>query len=474
MPFPAAGKPGTHRKSTSLWFCFLNPLKAILLVLLLTEASGLAAGQQYRNAMFPHRSVGTCFWDRLRVSYLTPPTTIPKEIASYNTSHSYSGSNAVSMTEFDLEPDPNLWYGWDAVFAGTHAWSSTFYALMDTYPVVIVKTGYPATQYMTAPESLGVCQARWRRIIGHMRDRPQNFFIITTNYPAATDVQGTYRDQQSNLFATWCKNTLATGNDSFGPFPANVYVLDWFHILASSVDGYCDPIYGSFDEGPGGDHPSNAAVAVIDPLFVQQIYDAAIAYESTSLAATWAGPPSVTGNLGNRVQVEWETLSEINTYRFYVQRKGQMWQTIDSVNAGGTSLSKRHYAVTDSNVTPGTWIYRIKEVDRNSSIHYSQTVSTTLLANAPDPLVTAYALDQNYPNPFNPSTTIQYALPTAANVKLTVFNVLGQEAATLVNENKPAGTYTVQFDGSRLASGVYFYRLEAGTIVQMKKLVLRK
>jgi hypothetical protein len=96
------------------------------------------------------------------------------------------------------------------------------------------------------------------------------------------------------------------------------------------------------------------------------------------------------------------------------------------------------------------------------------------LANAPDPLVTAYALDQNYPNPFNPSTTIQYALPTAANVKLTVFNVLGQEAATLVNENKPAGTYTVQFDGSRLASGVYFYRLEAGTIVEMKKLVLLK
>jgi hypothetical protein len=83
-----------------------------------------------------------------------------------------------------------------------------------------------------------------------------------------------------------------------------------------------------------------------------------------------------------------------------------------------------------------------------------------------------YALHQNYPNPFNPSTTIWYELPTAGNVKLTVFDMLGQIVATLVSERKQPGTYTVQFDGSGLATGVFFYRLQAGTYVETKKLLL--
>ncbi len=479
---PVAGKPGIPGKRLPLRI-FRSNLQFMLLVLLLIEASSLAPAQQkFRKAMFPYRSVGLCFWDRSQVSNLTPPTTIRNEIDSYNSSHGLSGSDAVSMDNFPTEPggDPtppgdigNAWYDWVHVFSGADAWSSEFYSLMDQYPIVIVKTGYPATQYMSSPDSITAYQHQWRIIINYMRNRPQNFFVITTNYPAPTDGHAT-RDAYSNQFCTWAKNVLAEGNDSFGPFPPNVYVFDWFHMLASSSDGYCDPIYGSGDEGPGGDHPSNAAVALIDPAFVQEIYDRAIAYEGGPLAVTWGGPPILTGNLRNRVQVAWQTLSEINTYRFYVQRKGETWGTIDSVNAGGTSLTKQLYAVIDSNVTGGTWTYRIKEVDLDGTVHYSETATTLLLSIASDRVVTAYALEQNFPNPFNPSTTIQYALPNAADVKLTVFNMLGEKTATLVNESKPAGVHTVQFDGSRLASGLYFYRLQAGTFVEMKKLVLIK
>ncbi len=85
-----------------------------------------------------------------------------------------------------------------------------------------------------------------------------------------------------------------------------------------------------------------------------------------------------------------------------------------------------------------------------------------------------YALDQNFPNPFNPSTTIRYAIPAEAKVTLKIYNLIGQEVATLVNTNQMVGTYSVQFDASKLSSGVYFYRLSAGSFVQTKKLLLLK
>jgi hypothetical protein len=85
-----------------------------------------------------------------------------------------------------------------------------------------------------------------------------------------------------------------------------------------------------------------------------------------------------------------------------------------------------------------------------------------------------FALEQNYPNPFNPSTTIQYSLENAAQVSLKVYNLLGQDVATLVNDRQEAGSYVVPFNALNLSSGVYFYRLEAGSFVSMKRLVFMK
>jgi hypothetical protein len=83
-----------------------------------------------------------------------------------------------------------------------------------------------------------------------------------------------------------------------------------------------------------------------------------------------------------------------------------------------------------------------------------------------------FALMQNYPNPFNPATTIRYDLPRSGYVQLTVYNALGQLMSTLVHENEDAGSHEVRFDGSGLASGMYFYRIQAGGLVQTKKLLL--
>ena len=85
-----------------------------------------------------------------------------------------------------------------------------------------------------------------------------------------------------------------------------------------------------------------------------------------------------------------------------------------------------------------------------------------------------YRLSQNFPNPFNPTTQIQYDIPKATFVRLSVYNVLGQEVAELVNGQQTAGKYVTTFNGSKLTSGIYFYRLQAGNFVQTKKLVLMK
>jgi hypothetical protein len=104
----------------------------------------------------------------------------------------------------------------------------------------------------------------------------------------------------------------------------------------------------------------------------------------------------------------------------------------------------------------------------------SDTTLTAVASNPSSNLPKTFALLQNYPNPFNPSTVIQYQLPKAANVTVKVYNVLGQEVATLVNAKESAGVYRLSFNMDSYASGVYFVRMVAGSYVHMDKMMLIK
>ena len=86
----------------------------------------------------------------------------------------------------------------------------------------------------------------------------------------------------------------------------------------------------------------------------------------------------------------------------------------------------------------------------------------------------SYNLAQNFPNPFNPTTSIRYSIPKRSNVTLKVYDILGNEVASLVNEEKDQGVYTVSFNAASLSSGIYFYRLQSGTFVETKKMLLLK
>jgi hypothetical protein len=89
-------------------------------------------------------------------------------------------------------------------------------------------------------------------------------------------------------------------------------------------------------------------------------------------------------------------------------------------------------------------------------------------------LPSEYLLSQNYPNPFNPTTKIKYSIPISTNVELRVFDILGNEIETLVNEEKQSGTYLITWYAKQLPSGIYFYQLIAGNFIQTKKMILIK
>ncbi len=180
------------------------------------------------------------------------------------------------------------------------------------------------------------------------------------------------------------------------------------------------------------------------------------------------------------VLVKWSTASETNNYGFEVQKAPEgssEYQTIpNSFVAGhGTTVDAHSYSFTDVSVTPGVWYYRLKQTDLDGAIHYSDGIRPTNVTGVEDrPLPTVFALDQNYPNPFNPSTTIEFALPTESQVRLEVYDVLGQLVATLVDDFRPAGYYAQRFDASALGTGIYFYRLSAGENSFLKKMLLVK
>jgi hypothetical protein len=151
---------------------------------------------------------------------------------------------------------------------------------------------------------------------------------------------------------------------------------------------------------------------------------------------------------------------------------GGVWEKIGFVKGNGTTTKEHHYSFADNYVRTGTVYYRIKQIDFDGSFKYSDEIEIEVTA------LKDYKLFQNYPNPFNPSTLIKYSVPENSFVKLSVYNFIGEEVNVLVNEVVDAGFYEVTFNAASavggLSSGTYFYRLQAGNTVQVKKMVLMK
>ncbi|HXX63190.1 MAG TPA: T9SS type A sorting domain-containing protein, partial [Bacteroidota bacterium] len=180
------------------------------------------------------------------------------------------------------------------------------------------------------------------------------------------------------------------------------------------------------------------------------------------------------------VQLNWTTVSEVNNYGFYVQRSAAPASGFadlpgNFISGSGTSLAAKHYQWVDRNPLPGTAYYRLKQVDLDGSFGYTQPVKVVSGASVDAHGPVVFALAQNYPNPFNPSTRINFSVDNAGYTTLKVYNILGEEVATLFAGPAVPGTdYSVSFDGSALANGAYFYRLTTADKTTLKKMVLLK
>jgi len=173
--------------------------------------------------------------------------------------------------------------------------------------------------------------------------------------------------------------------------------------------------------------------------------------------------------VGNNVTLNWTTATETNNSHFEIERQsGSVWQKIGSITGSGTTNTEKHYSYIDQNLNPGNYSYRLKQLDYNGNFEY-YNLSSSVIVGVPKTFSVI-----SYPNPFNPIATIKYNLPQDADVQITIFNTLGQRITTLVNEKKSAGFYSVQFDGSSLSSGLYFYKITAGNYSAVKKIVLIK
>ena len=320
---------------------------------------------------------------------------------------------------------------------------------------------------------------------------------IRANYPFGKVV--------SNI--TWQVGGSKLGNNSFGQLvfePRDVHKGDVSRSMFYFITRY--PInYGNFftqtqenvfrewnklDTVGAVESARNNAIALLQlkrnpfidhPEFVDRIYS----FATSNIRPTYAE----LNVLPLKVNFDSTLVNNSTSQEIYIANSGNATLVVDSI-----VISDSRFILNNNNFSIEPYSYNkvFLEFNPDSMKNYSamltvysnvgnkEIVVTGIgkdnTVNVQDQYLTplAFTLEQNYPNPFNPSTIISFKLPEQTNVELKVYDVLGNEVATLVNEFKPAGNYEAEWNASNLPSGVYIYQLRAGTYTQMKKMILLK
>jgi hypothetical protein len=178
-----------------------------------------------------------------------------------------------------------------------------------------------------------------------------------------------------------------------------------------------------------------------------------------------------TSEVKDVVDLKWKTATEIKNAGFEIERTstalGMKWENIGFVKGSGNSSSPKEYSYKDKSPKFGKYQYRLKQINTDGTFEYSKTVEVTINR-------TLNLFAKNYPNPFNPTTKIIFELPNRTNVNLSVYNLIGQKVATLVDEQLEQGVYERNFNAVNLTTGIYFYTLNTDESSITNKLLLIK
>ena len=197
------------------------------------------------------------------------------------------------------------------------------------------------------------------------------------------------------------------------------------------------------------------------------------------LDAPWFVPVELTNytaSLINRdIILNWTTATELNNKGFEIEQSfdNNNFSEIGFVPGFGTTSESKSYSFKISDAPSGVQYYRLKQIDFDGTYEQYNSIEVDV------PIVQEFALYQNHPNPFNPSTTISFSLPVESNISIKLFNILGQQVATIANSDFQAGSHKIEFNGQDLSSGTYIYTLEAKGVdgknfISTKKMLLLK
>jgi hypothetical protein len=183
----------------------------------------------------------------------------------------------------------------------------------------------------------------------------------------------------------------------------------------------------------------------------------------------WDGTPVELSGIEARtaedeVIIEWSTQTETNNKGFQIDRKqNNEWTNAAFVDGKGTTTETSNYSFRERLNKTGKYYYRLQQVDLDGTINFSRIMEVEV--SGPKD----FTLSQNYPNPFNPSTTIKFAVPEQSNVRLTIYNLIGEQVATLADEVIEAGYYTYTWNASQFSSGLYVLLMDAKTVSGLKE-----
>jgi|GEM_PF-333001 len=325
--------------------------------------------------------------------------------------------------------------------------------------------------------------------LGHYVADSHQPLHLTKNY----NPNGLHSRYETQMINTYQNQIQIKGNDAQYISNLSDFVFSYIYQNYKYVDSLIAA--DAFAKAFAGDTRSTAYYQKLWELtgnFTNSLFNNASYRLASIIYTAWtdAGSPLPSGgvlpvelasfnsNVENQtVTLHWETASEQNNSGFEIQRSndGNIFTTIAFIKGKGNSTIINQYSFSDKELNSGTYYYRLKQKDYNGSYKLS-SITEAKVQQLPD----GFNLSQNYPNPFNPSTTIKYQIPKSGLVQLKVYDALGREVSTLINEYQTAGEHMVLYNtqqtanNEQLSSGIYFYKLKAGNNINTKKFILLK